>query len=368
VHPHWYAYITASVLHGGWMHIIGNMWFLWLAGIILEDSWGRPLYLVVYLVAGAFAMAMHSWFNSSSYIATLGASGAVAGLMGAFLVRYPKVRIRMIWFWGFFRVTRFSAAAYWLLPVWFLMEIFSGALFGASSGVAHMAHVGGFLFGMGAATAIRYSGLEHSINASIEQQIDPHQEAELDNVDDLINENELDQALMQLECYLAAHPSSERALLSQQDIFWRKSDLGGYAQAMQKLCALHLSQRNFERAQKDYQELVETGGGLLGAETWLKFCQALEEQQEYERALGEYQELAEAYPKERQSLMALMAGARLAMNKLQRPQQALNLYQAAAESSVPHLDLDDSIEMGRKNAQAAMGTTGTAAAAAAAGR
>ena len=110
-HPTWYSYITANFLHGGWLHIIGNMWFLWLAGIVLEDAWGRGLYLAVYLVAGAFALQVHAWFNHGSNIATLGASGAVAALMGAFLIRFPWVRINMIWFWGFFRVTRFSAAA-----------------------------------------------------------------------------------------------------------------------------------------------------------------------------------------------------------------------------------------------------------------
>jgi len=213
---------------------------------------------------------------------------------------------------------------------------------------------------MAAATAIRHSGLEHTINASIEQQLDPEREAELDNFDQLINENELDQALAQLELYIAGHPKSERALLSMQDIHWRKQDLPAYGGATEKLCELHLNQRDFERALKDYQDLVEISGAVLKAETWLKLGKALEEQQEFERALGEYQELAEAYPRERHSLMALMAGARLAMNKLQRPQQALNLYQAAGASTIPHLDLDDSIEQGIKAAQSAM--TATAAA------
>src|SRR5208337_3340027 len=120
-----------------------------------------------------------------------------------------------------FRATRFSAAAYWLLPFWFLMEILSGILFGAGSGVAHMAHVGGFTFGMVAALAIRYSGLEHVINNAIEQEIDPSQNADLDWVHELIGENRLDDALSELDHYTAVNPESERALLLLQEIQWR---------------------------------------------------------------------------------------------------------------------------------------------------
>src|SRR5258708_25209248 len=92
---------------------------------------------------------VHAWANPGSITPSLGASGAVAGLMGAFLVRFPKMKIEMMWFWWFLfriRVYRFKAAAYWLLPAWLLIEIFNGTLFGQSSGVAHWAHVGGVVF------------------------------------------------------------------------------------------------------------------------------------------------------------------------------------------------------------------------------
>ena len=355
-HPTWYSYLTANFLHGGWLHLIGNMWFLWLAGIVLEDAWGRWLYTAVYLVAGIFALQVHAWFNAGSNIATLGASGAVAALMGAFLVRFPKVRIRMVWLWGIFRAARFSAEAYWLLPVWFLMELFSGVLFGGSGGVAHMAHVGGFVFGAAAALAIRQSGLEHAINKAIEQQIDPTNDAELDAIHDLICQGQLDEAQTRLQAYVDATPAtSERALTIQQELHWRKNDIPSYCKTTNQLCAFHLGVHATEQALKDYADLAQVGG-VLPADTWLKLCQALEQQSEYERALGEYQELASAYPKERPSLMALMAGARLAMQKVQRPQQALNLYQAAADSTVPHLDLDANIQLGLKNARAALAT------------
>jgi membrane associated rhomboid family serine protease len=159
------SYITANFLHGGWLHIIGNMWFLWLAGAILEDTWGRIIYPIFYLLSGAMALEFYAWANPGSLTATLGASGAVAALMGAFLVRFPKTKIEMLWLFGFgVKSYRFHAPAYWLLPLWLLLEIFSGAIFGSSSGVAHWAHVGGFVFGAVAAVGLSYSGLEHVAN------------------------------------------------------------------------------------------------------------------------------------------------------------------------------------------------------------
>src|SRR6476659_340629 len=168
-HPTALSYLTANFLHGGWLHIIGNLWFLWLAGFVLEVFWGRPLYLAFYLVAGAAAMQFDAWMNPGSLVPTLGASGAVAALMGAFLVRFPKMRIEMLWF-AIVRF-RFKAPAYWLLPAWLFMEVFYGSVFGQSTGVAHWAHVGGFAFGALGALGLRYSGLEQKANQKIESEL-----------------------------------------------------------------------------------------------------------------------------------------------------------------------------------------------------
>jgi rhomboid family protein len=85
--------ICANFLHGGWLHIIGNMWFLWLAGAVLEDTWGRVIYPVFYMLAGILAFQVHALVYSGSLMPVIGASGAIAGLMGAFLVRFPTTKI-----------------------------------------------------------------------------------------------------------------------------------------------------------------------------------------------------------------------------------------------------------------------------------
>ena len=233
------------------------------------------------------------------------------------------------------------------------MEIFSGMGPGERSG-AHGAMWAASPSACWPTVAIRYSGLEHAINRGIEHEIDPDHNGELDQIQILLVRNRLDDALQELDRFIAVHRESERALLMQQEIHWRRNDLPAYATATQRLCALHLKLHDPNRAYKDYEELVQHSGILLPAETWFKLCQSLEEQEEFERALGEYQELAEAYPEDRQGLLALLAAANLAMNKVMRPQQALNLYQAAEGSTVPHRDLDSSIRAGMKEAGMAL--------------
>ncbi|HSY98906.1 MAG TPA: rhomboid family intramembrane serine protease, partial [Terriglobales bacterium] len=161
-HPTAISYLTCNFLHVGWLHLIGNMWFLWLAGFILEDNWGRAIYPIFYLLAGAVAAQIHGWFHPDSLVPMLGASGAVAALMGAFLVRFPRLKIEMF-YWIFIVRGRFKAPALWLLPLWGLMELFYGSMSRQAGGVAHWAHVGGFAFGMIGALILSRSGLEHKV-------------------------------------------------------------------------------------------------------------------------------------------------------------------------------------------------------------
>jgi len=141
--------ITATFLHGGWMHIIGNMIFLWAFGPEIEDAMGRGRYAVFYLLGGLVAMLAQVLANPASPVPCLGASGAIAAVMGAFLVTYPRDRIKAILFlFIFFRVTFIPALL--LIGFWFLMQLVHvGAVARVNTGgVAYLAHVGGFLFGV----------------------------------------------------------------------------------------------------------------------------------------------------------------------------------------------------------------------------
>ena len=361
-HPSAISYLTANFLHGGWLHLIGNMWFLWLAGFVLEDVWGRWLYTIFYLVSGVAALQFYAWTNAGSITPTLGASGAVAALMGAFLVRFPKMKIEMAWLF-MFRFYRFKAAAFWLLPLWLFMEIFYGSLTGSSSGVAHWAHVGGFLFGAVAASGLKYSGLEQKANKAIEEQISWSADTEIEQANNLMDHGQLDEAEVLLRNYVVAKPNALDAWNLLRQIYLRQQNNAAYQEVTLKTCALHLKARETVAALQDYADFLNAGGGKVSAAMWLDLGKAAEDQQDFERALSEYQNLVAVYPNERETLTAQLGAARICVKRLGRPQEALALYQAASASTIPHLDWEPHIQAGIKEAKAAMAAAKTMSAA-----
>ena len=147
------AVLYSMFLHGSWLHLGGNMLFLWVFGNNIEDKKGHAVYLGFYLLAGLAATAAHILVQPDSTVPVVGASGAIAGVMGAYLVLYPNVRIRSLIFLGFLVLFR-DVAAKWLLGIWLISQFFIAP----NSGVAWMAHVGGFVFGVAAGLLWRITG------------------------------------------------------------------------------------------------------------------------------------------------------------------------------------------------------------------
>ena len=150
---HLITIVTAMFMHAGWLHILGNMGFLWAFGPAIEDAMGRFRYLAFYLVGGVVAMLAQVAGSPGSTVPCLGASGAIAAVMGAFIVIYPRDRIRtFVWILIFIRVTYIPAVV--LIGVWFLFQLLSvvGSVATVQTGgVAYLAHVGGFVFGVATA-------------------------------------------------------------------------------------------------------------------------------------------------------------------------------------------------------------------------
>ena len=142
--------LTCVFLHGGIMHFAGNMWFLYIFGDNVEDRLGHVGFLVFYLAAGAAASLTHWFTNAGSPIPTIGASGAVAGVMGAYFLMYPKARVMSI-LPIFIFIQMFELPAPIFLGIWFAMQFLNGmSVFGngSAAGVAWWAHIGGFVMGM----------------------------------------------------------------------------------------------------------------------------------------------------------------------------------------------------------------------------
>jgi membrane associated rhomboid family serine protease len=144
----WYTPLSSMFLHGGWFHLIGNMWFLWLFGNNVEDSMGHYRYLVFYVLSGLAAATAQTVVNPNSAIPMVGASGAISGVMGAYIVLYPRVRVHMLIVLGFF-ITRIVVPAFLMLGYWFLLQLLGGlpSLGDETGGVAFWAHAGGFIAG-----------------------------------------------------------------------------------------------------------------------------------------------------------------------------------------------------------------------------
>ncbi|HEY3052499.1 MAG TPA: rhomboid family intramembrane serine protease [Thermoanaerobaculia bacterium] len=169
-HPELYSYtrwevaitlVTSLFLHGGFVHLFGNMIYLWVFGDAIEDVFGHVGYFFFFIAAGVIGSVTHTIVFPGSPIASIGASGSIAGVLGAFLVLRPHARI----------ITLFPLVVYWamaevraalFLPVWFLMQFFNGALALAAAhstqevvGIAWWAHIGGFIFGVIVAASVR---------------------------------------------------------------------------------------------------------------------------------------------------------------------------------------------------------------------
>jgi len=150
VGPQYLNVLTSMFLHGGWMHLIGNMWFLWLFGNNIEDSMTRPRFIVFYLLCGVGAALAQVLAEPGSAVPMVGASGAISGVMGAYLVLYPRVRVYTFVPIAFF-FTTIRLPAWGMLVYWMVLQIGGGLMQSVAAeggGVAFWAHIGGFLAGV----------------------------------------------------------------------------------------------------------------------------------------------------------------------------------------------------------------------------
>jgi membrane associated rhomboid family serine protease len=157
--PAWAKIVTSMFLHGGWFHLLGNMLYLWIFGNNVEDVLGRGRYLCFYLCCGAVAALAQAFASPASHIPMVGASGAIAGVLGAYLLLHPGANVRcFVWIVIFFRIV--NVPAWTMLGLWFAMQLISGLSVAAGSpGVAFWAHVGGFVSGLVLVAVFRPSGV-----------------------------------------------------------------------------------------------------------------------------------------------------------------------------------------------------------------
>jgi membrane associated rhomboid family serine protease len=155
----WAKIFTSMFLHGGWAHLLGNMLYLWIFGNNVEDVLGRGRYLLLYLGCGITAALTQAAANPASHVPMVGASGAIAGVLGAYLLLHPAANVRcFVWIVIFFRIV--NVPAWTMLGLWFALQLLSGLMVAAGRpGVAFWAHVGGFVSGLVLVIALRPPGV-----------------------------------------------------------------------------------------------------------------------------------------------------------------------------------------------------------------
>ena len=145
--PAWLTLFTSMFLHGGFMHLLGNMLYLWVFGNNVEDAMGHVRFVAFYLICGVIAAWAHAWFDPDSALPMIGASGAISGVLGAYLVLFPHARVLVGIPLGFYVHPIYLPAA-WVLGFWIALQLLNAGMADGGGGVAWLAHVGGFIAGM----------------------------------------------------------------------------------------------------------------------------------------------------------------------------------------------------------------------------
>jgi membrane associated rhomboid family serine protease len=212
------GWLTAMFLHYGWLHLLGNLFFLWLAAPLLEDAWGRAFFAAVYLASGLAASGAHFLIEPESPATMAGASGAIAGLMGAFAVRFPFRRIAIAYFVYLFVIFR---RGIWQWPAWFAAALWFADqawdyFLGETGGVAVGAHLGGFAFGAVVALVMKVSGLDREMVTTDEGATDlsrRHVSKGVEAARAAMEERDFDKARALLEAELVTRPTDSDARL-----------------------------------------------------------------------------------------------------------------------------------------------------------
>jgi membrane associated rhomboid family serine protease len=260
--------LTSMFMHGGWLHLIGNMLFLWLCGMNIEDRWGHAVFGAFYVLAGLAATTAYALVHHGSSIPCVGASGAIAGAMGAFLVGYHQARLKILYWvwWRFsFKPGVFFVRAIFALPIWFLGQLFDAMIEasskGAGGGVGYSAHVGGFVFGLGCALTMRYGGFEEKLR--------------LPEVEDTLSEGEEEEralaaaretakqdpsaAIADLRAMLMRHPDRIRARRLLLEMALARGDASAVATSASAVLA-HLGEN------AEWEELARTFRAVLAVQ------------------------------------------------------------------------------------------------------
>ena len=307
---HWWGLFTAAFLHGGWMHLLGNMVFLWVFGPSVENRFGRVGFLGFYLAGAAISGGAHALIEP---MPAIGASGAIAAVTGAFIVLFPQTRIRCLWLFG---LTIIHAPAWWVIGLGIIWNVLAAG-FGMDRGVANIAHLAGYVFGIGLTMTLIWAHIfprePYDLFTAIRQF--QRRRALRSATADLRGPTRPEQAVHKPEDERTEAMAQARARVSR---LMAEPDLAGAARAYRNML------ENFEDAPRSLLTLPRTMQYDLA--TWL-YAQG-----QYAQAADAFARLLEVYPKDAEGDQIRLLLARAYSHRLDRPGDAAALLDQVIES------------------------------------
>jgi len=367
--PKLFAYLSSMFMHGGFFHMFFNMLFLWLVGCNIEDKWGRPLYTGFYLLSGIIAAQAHVLMYPGSTIPLIGASGAIAGAMGAFLVKMYKTRIKIFYaFWLFLFYVKtgiFHIPAYVALPFWFIQQVYFAMVAsgrGETGGVAFWAHIGGFVFGAAVACIMkRYSIEERFIQPGIDEKISIQQHPTLLAAMEKFNNEHYDEALVDIRDFLRIEPNHLDGNIILGQICSKQGKKEDAAQAYRKVASRYLADKNNPLAVNTYMDMKGLSSGIsLPPRDQLAIAYLFDKQGNPQEAADAYERLINNYPDANEGMKAAVSYGTMCLGILNRPDRAVEVFRKAQERCDRYPEWTERVEDGLRKAQDLMtGRNGT---------
>lgn len=323
--------ITSTFLHAGWLHLIGNMLFLWMVGCNMEDRWGPWFFSLFYIFGGIAASGADALSRWGSTETCVGASGAVAAVMGAFLLRYAKTKIKFFWLVLLFIYPikgTFNAAAYIMLPLWILREIVF-AHFGLQQGVANWAHIGGFAFGAGVGAVIWVSGLEEKyFNPKYSLEGEEHQvPPEYQQAHELLGQGKIEEAKGIFKKLSIREGGYLPAMISLSKIYAddnNRDELIKITETITKRALatdeMHFAVESFQRMHKVFPD------ASVSPALQFRMASSFAKLSLFEEAVWLYRNLAASYPNEVLAQKSLIAAGDLLAQKMGMHENAIQMY------------------------------------------
>ena len=317
------AAFTSMWVHVGWLHLIGNLLFFFATGPFLEDAYGRPLFAGFYVIAGLVAAFTHAVYFAGSMVPLVGASGAIAGVMGAFLIRLGASRIRFLFLpllvLPFFRIT-LLLPAFVVLPFWFLGQHWLARQAAAGDGVAYWAHVGGFAFGVVVAGLLRVTHFEERfINPAIEREVSIEQEPALERASEARAAGDWATARREIRSALAKSPASLDAWREACEIALASGDARELERCAPRLLELYAKAGEVRLGGDFVREILGQYTALAGPRFLLGAAAFHDRTGDGREALAVYERVLESAPESEEAFLALVRSGEVRRRAGDRP-------------------------------------------------